>query len=207
MKEYGGKDRKYSFPHLTILDEEGNVLTNQETGSLEQGDHHDSSLVSEFLNKWMPAQIAAEKLLAESLAKATSENKRLFVRIGDPYCGWCTVLAQFMQDHEVLFAIDYIDVKIDTARMTGGKEVAARLNPQKDYQGRPWMVILDSSGKTIASSFSPEGNIGYPCAPAEVAHFMTMLKETRQKLTDEDLQKIEADLNAYREQREAKKQQ
>ncbi len=37
MLEYGGKDRQYSFPHLTVLDEQGKVLTNQERGSLEEG--------------------------------------------------------------------------------------------------------------------------------------------------------------------------
>jgi hypothetical protein len=66
------------------------------------------------------------------------------------------------------------------------------------------MVILDSSGKELASSFGPDGNIGYPYQPDEIKHFMTMLRETRQRLTDDDLSKIEADLNAYRENREKK---
>jgi thioredoxin-related protein len=205
MKEYGGKDRQYSYPHLTILDEEGKVLTNQETGSLEEGDHHVPKLVSDFLNKWTPAKIDAEKLLSDSLAKAAAENKKVIVRIGDPYCGWCNVLAQFMQDHQSLFATDYIDIKIDTMRMTGGKEVADKLNPQKEYKGRPWIVILDSSGKTLSSSFGPEGNIGHPYQPNEIAHFIKMLKETRQNITDEDLKTIEADLHKVREEQEAKK--
>ncbi len=54
MLEYGGKDREYSFPHLTILDWEGRVLVNQETGCLEDGPRHDPKLVSEFLTKWLP---------------------------------------------------------------------------------------------------------------------------------------------------------
>lgn len=56
MLEYGGKDRQYSFPHLTILDEDGRVLVNQETGSLEEGPRHDPKLVSDFLTKWIPGQ-------------------------------------------------------------------------------------------------------------------------------------------------------
>jgi hypothetical protein len=65
MLEYGGKDRQYSYPHLTVLDEQGMVLTNQETGSLEEGPNHDPKLVSAFLRKWTPEKVAAEQRIAE----------------------------------------------------------------------------------------------------------------------------------------------
>ena len=60
MLEYGGKDRDYSYPHLTILDWDGRVLVNQETGSLEDGPRHDPKLVSDFLKKWMPEKAGPE---------------------------------------------------------------------------------------------------------------------------------------------------
>jgi len=201
MLEYGGTDRQYSYPHLTILDSNGQVLTNQETGSLEEGPKHDPKLVSGFLTKWVPAKVDAEELLATAIRQAADEDKRVLVRVGTPYCGWCNVLAQFLQDHEALFARDYVDVKIDTLRMTNGKEVAARYEP-KEAGGVPWMVILDAVGKEQASSFGPEGNIGYPYQPNEIAHFLTMLSSTRKTLTDAELEAISADLNAYRETRE-----
>ncbi|MBC7966196.1 MAG: thioredoxin family protein, partial [Fuerstia sp.] len=157
MREYGGKDRPFSFPHLTVLDEHGAVLTNQETGSLEEGPKHDPKLVSQFLRTWIPEKVDAEQLLADSLMKAAGEDKRVLVRVGTPYCGWCTVLAQFFQDHESLITTDYVDIKIDTMRMTNGEQVAARLAPGEPG-GVPWMVILDASGKELASSHGPEGN-------------------------------------------------
>ena len=205
MLEYGGKDRQYSYPHLTVLDEQGAVLTNQETGSLEEGPKHDPQLVSEFLSKWVPEKVDAEQLLADALMKAAAEDKCVLVRVGTPYCGWCNVLAQFVQDHESLIATDYVDIKIDTMRMTNGEQAAARLAPGESG-GVPWMVILDSSGKELASSLGPDGNIGYPYQPNEIAHFITMLRDTRTRLTDADLDSIAADLNAYRDEREAKGQ-
>ena len=54
MQTYGGKDRQFSYPHLTILDADGTVLTNQETGSLEIGPKHDPAKVAGFLNTWLP---------------------------------------------------------------------------------------------------------------------------------------------------------
>lgn len=202
MLEYRGKDRQYSYPHLTVLDENGSVLTNQETGSLEDGPKHDPRLVAEFLTSWMPEKIDAEQLLANSLKQAADENKHVLIRVGTPYCGWCKVLGQFVQDHESIFASDYVDVKLDTMRMTNGAEVAARYEP-KESGGVPWMVILDASGKQLASSFGPDGNVGYPFQRNEIAYFISMLRETRQNLTDAQLEALAADLNAYREKRES----
>lgn len=204
MLEYGGADRQYSFPHLTVLDASGAVLTNQETGSLEIGPKHDPKLVAEFLQKWMPEKQDAEQLLTNALTTAGNEKKAVLVRVGSPYCGWCTILAQFMQDHQAVFATDYVDLKIDTMRMTNGQQVASRLEPN-GAGGIPWMVILDSSGKTLATSIGPGGNIGYPYQPEEIEHFVSMLKATKNRLTDADIEAIVSDLNAYRVARETKK--
>jgi thiol-disulfide isomerase/thioredoxin len=54
MQTYGGKDRQFSYPHLTVLDPNGKVLTNQETGSLEEGPRHHPAKVAEFLKTWVP---------------------------------------------------------------------------------------------------------------------------------------------------------
>ncbi len=201
MLRYGGKDRQYSFPHLTILDSDGQVVTNQETGSLEKGPEHDPQLVADFLRQWIPAKEDAEHLVSDALKTASAENKRVLMRVGTPYCGWCKVLAQFLQDHEGVFATDYVDLKLDTLRMTHGEQVAARFEP-KGGGGIPWMVILDASGTVLTSSIGPDGNIGYPYKPEEISHFLTMLRETKQNLSDADLGQIEADLNRYRTDRE-----
>jgi hypothetical protein len=60
--------------------------------------------------------------------------------------------------------------------MKRGKEVAGRL---RDSQGGgiPWMAILDGEGKKLVTSDGPQGNIGYPGTPAEIAWFLEMLKK------------------------------
>jgi thiol:disulfide interchange protein len=50
-KKYGNPTR-FGLPVIVILDEEGKVLTAQDTGKLEQGDHHDPKKVLAFLNEW-----------------------------------------------------------------------------------------------------------------------------------------------------------
>jgi thiol-disulfide isomerase/thioredoxin len=201
MESYGGKDREYSFPHLTILDAEGNVLTNQETGSLEDGPKHVPERVATFLKKWAPEPVDAEARLAAALKTAGEENKRVFVRVGTPYCGWCKVLDSFLLEHESLFARDFVDLRIDTMRMTGGEAVANRLKPG-DSLGIPWMVILDASGEVVANSVGPKGNIGYPVLLEEIDHFMSMLRGSATRMTPADMGEIRRALDDYRIARE-----
>lgn len=201
MEQYGGKDTRYAFPHLTILDAGGDVLTNQETGSLEVGPKHDPQAVATFLEKWQPEPADAEALLAEALRLANAEDKRILLHVSTPSCGWCKILSAFLHEHEALLSADFIDLKIDIVRMPHGQEVAARFLPAKSG-GVPWMVILDASGKTLSTSFGPKGNIGYPLRPAEIEHFISMLSETKQRLQENDLQALRADLDAYRRERE-----
>lgn len=161
MHRYGGSDRQYSFPHLTALDADGNVLVNQNTEPLEAGSAHDPTLVADFLRRWVPDPLDARARLNAALQRAGAEDKHVLVHVDTPYCGWCKVLSRFLADHEVLFDQDFIDLKIDTLRMTDGKEVADELRPT-GARGVPWMVVIDSSGEVKATSIGPDGNCGYP---------------------------------------------
>jgi len=50
-KKYGNPTR-FGLPALVILDAQGNALTTQDSGKLEEGDHHDPKKVLAFLNEW-----------------------------------------------------------------------------------------------------------------------------------------------------------
>lgn len=52
-KKYGNPTR-FGLPVIVILDADGKVLTTQDTGKLEQGDHHDPTKVLAFLKEWAP---------------------------------------------------------------------------------------------------------------------------------------------------------
>jgi hypothetical protein len=172
------------------------VLTNQETSSLEIGPKHDPEAVAAFLKKWQPDRQNTEELYQVALRRAASEKKRILLRVGTPTCGWCKVLSRFLVDHESILASDYVDLRIDLVRMDRGEEVADRFRPAKSL-GVPWMVILDSSAEVLSTSVGPAGNIGYPATQPEIEHFMKMLGRTKQRLKDEDLNLLRADLDAF----------
>ncbi len=52
-KRYGNPMR-FGLPVIVILDADGKALATQDTGKLEEGDHHDPLKVMDFLKQWAP---------------------------------------------------------------------------------------------------------------------------------------------------------
>jgi thioredoxin-related protein len=195
LKSYDIDLKKGGVPFLTVLDENGKVLANQETGSLEAGDHHDPEKVGAFLDKWKAQPRDAEKVLADSLSRAKKEEKTVLVHLGAPWCPWCRRLDDFLAQKDIarILQADIIDLKIDVDRMTNGKDVAKRLRKSEEG-GIPWMVLLDAEGKAIATSDGPKGNIGYPAEPEEVSHFLGMLKKAGHRISADQIGQVEKTL-------------
>ena len=91
---------------------------------------------------------------------------------------------------------DYVDLKIDTERHAGGEAEANRLTEGRSV-GYPWSVILDANGKALINSDGPAGNVGCPVSDAERAHFIEMIRASRQRITDEELDVLAKELAAF----------
>ncbi|MBN2217824.1 MAG: thioredoxin family protein, partial [Pirellulales bacterium] len=86
---------------------------------------------------------------------------------------------------------DYVHVKLDW-RMPHAQELKKSLGP--NFRGVPWMVILSESGKTLATSQSPQGNIAFPRSAAKKEHFRNMLQSTSRRLSKSDIDALIAAL-------------
>ena len=181
----------FGYPYLTVLDKEGKVLVNQRTGPLEKARAHDPEKVYAFLNEFKPGPLNADQVYKQALALAQKENKRVFLHFGAPWCGWCHRLEDFLTRPEIAKTMtqDYILIKIDLDRMAGADVIDKRI--RKKGGGIPWFAILDAEGKVLITSDGPKGNIGYPVKPAEIAHFIRMIKETSRNITSEQISTIE----------------
>jgi thioredoxin-related protein len=192
---YGADLKKAGVPYLAVLDADGKALTTQDTGALEDGDHHDPKKVAAFLEKWKAEPRDAEKLLTDALSRAASEQKTVFLHLGAPWCPWCHKLDDFLARKDVaeIMGVDFIDLKIDVDRMKQAKGVVQRVR-KSDEGGIPWFALLDAKASVLATSDGPKGNIGYPAEPEEIAHFMGALKKATKRISADQLGQIEKSL-------------
>lgn len=202
---YGADLKQHGFPFLTILDADGKPLANQETSPLEVDGNlaagHDPKKVLDFLTRHEAAKLDAAKTLEAGVAAAKKDGKRVFLHFGAPWCGWCHKLEDWMAGPAVapLLAKEFVDIKIDTDRMAGGKELLDRFTGGKPG-GIPWFAFLDADGKVLIDSNATPGNIGtnigFPAKGPEVEHFMKMLKQAGQKLSADELEQIRKSLGS-----------
>lgn len=192
VRKYGARADKEGVPYLTVLDADGKAIANQETGALEEGDHHDPAKVQEFLKKWTAEPENAKSLFNQAIAQAAKEDKKVFLSFGAPWCGWCHRLEDFLgrEDIGLLMGKDFVNLKIDVDRMEHAEDIVKRYQAS-ERGGLPWFVLVDAKGDSLSTSFGPKGNVGYPVEPFEIAHFMGMLTKTKKRMTDGDIDKIE----------------
>jgi thioredoxin-related protein len=192
------------IPYLAVLDADNKFLTQHDTGSLESGPKHDPAKVAAFLNQWKAEPQDANQVLGDALAKAKSEGKQVFLRFGAPWCGWCHRLDDVLHQPQVESALDseFVVIKIDIQRMTGGAEV------QKKYQsggGIPWYAILSPDGKIVSTSeLTPGSNIGFPTEPQEVDYLVKMFTDGRKRMTDEQAKALRDTLSKVAAETKAK---
>lgn len=195
-EEYKADLKANGVPYLTILDADGQVIANQETGSLESKiegkTEHDPIRVFNFLSENQAPYLDAESILATAINQARKQNKMVFVHFGAPWCFWCHRFEDWMAEESVtkIFAKDFVSVKIDVDRTLKGKEVHERLTKGKGG-GIPWFAILDSQGKAIADSYRMYGkNLGYPYTDQEIEVFTKLIKEVSKIIDAKDLGKL-----------------
>ena len=134
---------------------------------------------------------------ADDILQAKTDGKLIFVHISTPWCGWCRKLEAFLdrEDVSAILSRRYLIVKIDQDRMLNG--VKLRESIPQGSGGVPWHAVLDADGAALVTATGPKGNIGYPVAPHEIAHFMSMLRDTRGDLSDADLDVIRRVLTEF----------
>ncbi len=109
-------------------------------------------------------------------------------RISQTRCAPCFALARWFDDHREILEKDYVFLKIDDVRDLNGIRLAGKL--LGDFHLRiPFHFILDADGNQLINSVGPIGNIGDPQGSFEgTQHMLHMIRSTRKRITDEDLQ-------------------
>ena len=202
---YEADFKSNGVPFLTVLDADGTVITNQETGSLEKDGAHDPAKVMTFLTAHQATPRDAATSLKQALESSKASGRPVMLHFGAPWCGWCHRLEAWMTEPPVkaILARHVVDCKIDTDRDTGGKAIFEAYT-KGESTGIPWFVFLAGDGRTLATSDGPDGNVGFPSTDGEIGAFTTALKKADPTFTDAEIDTLSKSLVANRKAREAK---
>src|SRR5262249_21362247 len=137
---------KKAFPLLLVHDGDKRVAEASAAG--EDGGVPRDGLAA-FLEKHAPTPLDARQLLADPLARAKKENKRILVQETATWCGPCWSLSRFLDRHRGVWSKDYRWVKIDH-RWARATEVMKEIR-KGNGGGIPWTAILDADGKVLAT--------------------------------------------------------
>jgi len=186
------------FPFLAVMDAGAKLLVGQKTDPLEQGDHHDPKKVKEFLARWVVEPKDARVVVQAALSRAASEDKKVFLSFGAPWCGWCHKLEDFLARREISAILDrdFVVLKVDVDRMTSGKDVMKKYRPDESG-GIPWFTVLDAKGEKLATSDLLQGqnkNIGYPAEPKEINAFMSMIEGQARRIEPGQITELRKEL-------------
>lgn len=127
----------------------------------------------------------AAALLADGLAKAKKDDKRVFLVFGSPTCGWCRYLDKYHADAEVEKVVGkyFVIVKVDVVTNPGGEEMYKKYGADR---GVPAFTVLDADAKVLADSGDGDKNVGFPYEDKEIEHYVKVLR-TATKATDAEV--------------------
>jgi hypothetical protein len=196
LKNEYGLDAKQLAPlSLVILGDAHEVIATKNWTTIASGDGKSfDAEFSQFVSSHALVRPDAQELLAAGLDRARREGKLVLLEESGTYCGWCRILARFIDRHAEIFDANFVPVRIDASRFVHGEEVMKRY--RSGDGGIPWCAILDSSGTKVADWDSPDGNIGYPAEPKEREYFLKIMSTSVPKITPEQLEELRSDLEA-----------
>jgi thiol:disulfide interchange protein len=109
--------------------------------------------------KFDPTRDAAADV-AQALALASAEGKRVIVDVGGEWCTWCHIMDRFIaanDDVRALIDASYVWVKVNWSPQN---ENRALLSRWPKIQGYPHLFVLDANGKLLHSQNTAELEAG-----------------------------------------------
>ncbi|QDV22265.1 thioredoxin family protein [Aureliella helgolandensis] len=143
----------------------------------------------EFVERHVPSQQDAEAKWNKAFQQAKEQNKLVWVRTGQRYCGPCFMLSRWIDDQREILEKDFILLKIDDFRDLNGQAIAERLTKGRSV-GVPFHAIFNANEKSVTDSYGPLGNIGFMSGLEGKRHFKTMLDEVCSNINPQEIQAL-----------------
>lgn len=146
-----------------------------------------SAAAYQFIERYGPAQQDAEAKWNNAFQQAKEQNKLVWVRTSQRYCGPCFMLSRWIDDQREILEKDFILLKIDDVRDMNGQVIAERLTKGR-WVGVPFHAIFDANEELVMDSYGPLGNIGFMSGLEGKRHFKKMLDAACSRITPREIQ-------------------
>lgn len=143
---------------------------------------------------------SAKSVVEDAQNKAAKSKKAVFVSFHASWCGWCHRMEDVLNEKPVKAVMDkyFVPASLVVLESKDKKDLENKGSDEyleksggKD-QGIPYFYFTDAKGKLIINSKDEKGNnVGCPYAPAELAHFLKMLKSAAPKISTQELGVVE----------------
>jgi hypothetical protein len=178
-----------SLPQLVVRDEQGGPVATYNRNEIEVNAEVDEAKLIELLHRHANEPLDARRLLDGALAQAHQSKRRVLVVRASPGCDDCRRMMRYLDANRSIWEKDYILVRID-GRWKNREEVMEEIESD-NRGGHPWLTILDAKATAMITS-----NVAYPGNADEIERFISMFKQTSQRLSDDDLWKLRIGLDA-----------
>jgi uncharacterized protein YyaL (SSP411 family) len=147
----------------------------------------------------------AKQQIADALAKAKKENRRVLIQWGGNWCPWCVKLHElFKVEPQVARTLlyEYDVVYVDAGKPEGkNMDLASTYGADLKKNGFPYLTILDANGKPLANQATGElevdgSSVAAGHDPKKVIEFLTKYQagpEDAAKLLDSALARAKSD--------------
>lgn len=117
--------------------------------------------------------------VAQAVALARAQGKRVIVDVGGEWCTWCHILHRFIAAHDdvrSLIESDFIWVKVNYSPSNKNERL---LSAWTKVNGYPHLFVLDGEGQVIRSQATAELESGNNYDKAKVLAFLNGSRRSR----------------------------
>lgn len=111
--------------------------------------------------------------LAMAEADAAKANKKILLEVGGDWCIWCKTLNKFFVDHPDVAKLRDSKFVVIKVNMGPNNENVPFLNDYPKIPGYPYIFVLDSTGKLLASVDTSKFENAGDYSPSEVKRFLS----------------------------------
>ncbi len=116
----------------------------------------------------------ARAAIEAAVAKAGADNRRVLIQWGGNWCGWCYKLHDLFSTNEEIAQV--LQYEYEVVMIDSNTNEALAKSMDVDFEGVPYLTVLDGSGKKLTDQETGALEIGDRHDPAKVLGFLNKWK-------------------------------